>query len=202
MTRTFIALELDESLQAYLGRIIHRMAQELPDLRWVDPAGIHLTLAFLGELSDEQLVEAMQAAELAARKVPPFGYRLSHPGVFGSPRQPRVIWIGIDEPTGKLLQLHQALNRELEQRGFEVDKRPFSPHLTLSRIKAPLKPDEQQRLQRLIAARNVISSSSTYHVHHLSVMKSELSRTGAKYTCLRDFALGGSSEGGQPSAGL
>src|SRR5437588_2213259 len=178
------------------------MAQELPDLRWLDPAGIHLTLASLGELTDEQLVEAMQAAELAARKVPPFGYRLSHPGVFGSPRQPRVIWIGIDEPTGRLLQLHQALNRELEQRGFEVDKRPFSPHLTLSRIKTPLKPDEQQRLQRLIAARNVISSSSTYHVHHLSVMKSELSRTGAKYTCLRDFPLGGSSEGGQPSAGL
>jgi len=191
MTRTFIALELDESLQSYLGEIIHRMAQELPTLRWVDPAGIHLTLAFLGELSDEQLVEAMQAAELAARKVPPFGYRLSHPGVFGSPRQPRVIWIGIDEPTSRLLQLHQALNRELEQRGFEVDKRPFSPHLTLSRIKAPLKPDEQQRLQRLIAARNVISSSSTYHVHHLSVMKSELSRTGARYTALENFPLGG-----------
>jgi 2'-5' RNA ligase len=191
MTRTFIALELDESLQSYLGEIIHRMAQELPTLRWVDPAGIHLTLAFLGELSDEQLVEAMQAAELAARKVPSFDYRLSHPGVFGSPRQPRVIWIGIDEPTGRLLQLHQALNHELEQRGFEVDKRPFSPHLTLCRIKAPLKPDEQQRLQRLIAARNVVSSSSTYYVHHLSVMKSELSRTGAKYTCLRDFALGG-----------
>ena len=190
MTRTFIALELDESLQSYLSRIIQRVTQELPSLRWVDPAGIHLTLAFLGELSDEQLVEAMQAAELAARKVPPFGYRLSHPGVFGSPRQPRVIWIGIDEPTSRLLQLHQALNRELEQRGFEVDKRPFSPHLTLSRIKAPLKPDEQQRLQRLIAARNVVSSSSTYYVHHLSVMKSELSRTGAKYTCLQAFALG------------
>jgi 2'-5' RNA ligase len=191
MTRTFIALELDESLQAYLGGIIHRMAQELPDLRWVDPAGIHLTLAFLGELSDEQLVEAMQAAELAARKVPSFGYRLSHPDVFGSPRQPRVIWIGIDEPTGRLLQLHQALNRELEQRGFEVDKRPFSPHLTLCRIKAPLKPDEQQRLRRLIAARDVISSASTYHVRHLSVMKSELSRTGARYTALENFPLGG-----------
>ena len=191
MTRTFIALELDEALQAYLGGIIHRMAQELPDLRWVDPAGIHLTLAFLGELSDEQLVEAMQAAELAARKVPPFGYRLSHPGVFGSPRQPRVIWIGIDEPTGKLLQLHQALNQELEQHGFEVDKRPFSPHLTLCRIKTPLKPDEQQRLQRLIAARDVMASASTYHVHHLSVMKSELSRTGARYTSLENFPLGG-----------
>jgi 2'-5' RNA ligase len=191
MTRTFIALELDESLQSYLGRVIQRLAQELPSLRWVDPAGIHLTLAFLGALTNEQLVAAMQAAELAARTVPPFDYRLSHLGVFGSPRQPRVIWIGIDEPTGTLVQLHQALNQELEQRGFEVDKRPFSPHLTLSRIKAPLKSDEQRRLQRLISARNLISSSPTYHVRDLSVMKSELSRTGATYTPLQDVPLGG-----------
>src|SRR5947209_3054023 len=109
MTRTFIALELDESLRRYLSRVIQQMAQELPNLHWADPAGIHLTLAFLGELTDEQLVEITQAAELTAGKVPPFDYRLSHPGVFGSPRQPRVIWIGIDEPSGKLLQLHQAL---------------------------------------------------------------------------------------------
>lgn len=191
MTRTFIALELDESLQAYLSRVIRWMAQELPDLHWVDPAGIHLTLAFLGELTDEQLAETMQAAQLAARIVPRFGYHLSHPGFFGPPRQPRVIWIGIDEPTGKLLELHGALNSELEQRDFEVDKRPFSPHFTLCRIKRPLKPDEQQRLQRLITARNIVSNAHTYHVDHLSVMKSELSRTGARYTCLQSYALGG-----------
>ena len=190
MTRTFIALELDESLQAYLSRVIQRMAQELPNLHWVDPVGIHLTLAFLGELTGEQLAEATRAAELAACVVPPFDYRLSHPGVFGPPRQPRVIWIGIDEPSGKLLQVHRALNSELEQRSFEVDKRPFSPHFTLCRIKTPLKPDEQQRLQHLIAARNVVSPTPIYHVRHLSVMKSELSRTGARYTALKSFPLG------------
>src|SRR5690242_4330562 len=190
MTRTFIALELNESLQAYLSRVIQQLAGELPNLHWVDPAGIHLTLAFLGELTDEQLLEATRAAELAARVAFPFDYRLSHPGVFGPPRQPRVIWIGIDEPSGKLLQLHRALNSELEQRSFEVDKRPFSPHFTLCRIKTPLKPEEQQRLQRLIAARNVVSPAPMYHVRHLSVMKSELSRTGARYTALKSFPLG------------
>src|SRR2546429_489202 len=56
MTRTFIALEQDESLQRYLGEIIHHMTQDLPGPRWVDPAGIHLTLAFLGELNDQQLL--------------------------------------------------------------------------------------------------------------------------------------------------
>lgn len=190
MTRTFIALELDEPLQRYLGRIIRRMAQELPGLCWVDPAGIHLTLAFLGQLSEEQLSAAISAAELAARKVSAFDFRLSHPGIFGTPRQPRVIWIGVDESSGKLLQLQRELNLELAQRGFEVDKRPFSPHLTLSRVKAPLKAEEQQSLQRLLTVKDRQPSSPTMHASQISVMKSELSPMGAKYTCLRNVDLG------------
>ena len=190
MTRTFIALELNETLQHYFGAIIRRMKQELPALAWVDPTGIHLTVAFLGELSDEQLSQAVRAAELAARKAAPFDFRLSQPGVFGAPRQPRVIWMGVDEPSGKLLQLQQQLNLELTRHGFEIDTRPFSPHLTLSRVKASLSAEELQRLQRLLTAKESQPSSPVYHVRHLSVMKSELSRTGSIYTCLHQAALG------------
>ena len=190
MTRTFIALELEESLHRYLGNIMRRMAQQLPDLRWVDPRGMHLTLAFLGELSDQQVSEATHAAELAARTVPPFDYRLSHPGIFGPPDQPRVIWIGIDEPSGRLLQLHRQLNLELARRGFEIDTRPFSPHLTLSRVKAPLNAEEQRALQGLLAKKDLRRSSPICHARHLSVMKSELTRAGASYTCLYKVALG------------
>src|SRR3989442_2182684 len=103
MTRTFIALELDISLQRHLSGIIRQMAQQLPSLHWVDPTGIHLTLAFLGELTDEQLLEAIAATEQAAQQVSSFDYRLSHPGVFGSPRQPRVLCARIDEPSGQML---------------------------------------------------------------------------------------------------
>ncbi|HEY6411902.1 MAG TPA: RNA 2',3'-cyclic phosphodiesterase, partial [Ktedonobacteraceae bacterium] len=130
MTRTFIALELNETLRRYLGAVMRRMKQLLPDLHWVDPAGIHLTLAFLGELSDEQVSAAIHAATLTAPKVAPFDFRFSHPGVFGTPLQPRIIWMGVDEPSGKLMQLQQHLKLELARHGFEVDKRPFSPHLT------------------------------------------------------------------------
>ncbi len=190
MTRTFIALELNETLQHYLGAIIRRMKQELPALAWVDPTGIHLTLAFLGVLSDEQLSQAVRAAELAARKAAPFDFRLSQPGVFGAPRQPRVIWMGVDEPSGKLLQLQQQLNLELTRHGFEVDTRPFSPHLTLSRVKASLKAEELQRLQRLLTVKESQPSTPVYHVRHLSIMKSELSGTGSIYTCLHQATLG------------
>jgi RNA 2',3'-cyclic 3'-phosphodiesterase len=190
MTRTFIALELNESLQSHLGGMLRQMAQQLPRLRWADPAGIHLTLAFLGELSDEQLVQASEATAHAAQTVSPFTYGLSHLGTFGSPRQLRVVWVGIDEPAGKLVHLQRNLNKELVQRGFEVDTRPFSPHFTLARIKAPLNADEYARLQNLVANKQLIPSSATYDVHGISVMKSELFRAGAKYTCLQDYTLG------------
>ncbi len=190
MTRTFIALALDESLHRYLDGIIHRMARDLPGLRWVDPRGIHLTLAFLGELNDQQVFEAINATELVAKTASPFDYRLSHLGIFGMPDRPRVIWIGVDESSGRLIHLHWKLNQELARRGFAIDTRPFSPHLTLSRVKSSLKAEEQQRLQRLLAGKDFPLSSTVCHVQHISVMKSELSRTGASYTCLRNISLG------------
>jgi 2'-5' RNA ligase len=195
MTRTFIALELDESLQRFLSDIIRRATQELPDLRWVDPAGIHLTLAFLGELTDERLTAAIDATQAAAQQAVPFEYRLKGLGVFGPSLQPRVIWMGVeDQPSGQvqgspLQRLHRVLTKELEQQGFEVEKRPFSPHLTLARVKQPLSPYEQQSLQRLLHSKQAGASSPLYRVDHMNVMKSELSRAGAKYTCLREFGL-------------
>jgi 2'-5' RNA ligase len=164
------------------------MAQELPPIRWVDPKGIHLTLAFLGDLTDEQVAKARQAAEATAWQVMPFEFRLSHLGVFDSSQYPRVIWVGVDEPSGALQQLHRLLNRELEHRGFAVEKRVFSPHLTLARIKVPLNSEERQRLQRLLAEIKV--ASSPYHASRLCVMKSELLRSGAKYTPLGEYVLG------------
>ena len=195
MTRTFISLELNEALQQFLGDIISRAAVELPNMRWVDPAGIHLTLAFLGYLTDEQLKTALDAAQVAALQSVPFEYRLKGLGIFGSPQQPRVVWIGIEDlPSGKIQgspiqHVHRVLSRELELRGFELEKRPFSPHLTLARIKQPLSPDEKQRLQRLLHSRLAGSSSAIYPVNTLCVMKSELSRSGAKYTCLKESAF-------------
>lgn len=189
MTRTFIALEQDESLRRHLSETIRRMAIALPRIKWVNPSGIHLTLAFLGELNDDQLARAVQASDLAAQQISPFRYRLALLGTFGSPRQLRVIWAGVDEPTGKLTRLHHLLSRELEQRDFEVETRPFSPHLTLARVKEPLSSTELQTLQRLLADPQLNAPSPYYHAQHICVMKSELSRSGAIYTRLHHSPL-------------
>lgn len=183
MTRTFIALELDTEQQHFLGNVIRQGKHFLPDLRWVDPTGIHLTLAFLGELDNAQLERAVEAAEYAATLARPFTYRLSGLGTFGPPRQPRVLWMGISEPSGALRVLQQALVLALEQREFPTDSRPFSPHLTLARIKSPLSAEQLQLLQQLLSRYQF--ASPAYRVAHLYVMKSELQRSGAQYTCLR-----------------
>jgi 2'-5' RNA ligase len=195
MTRTFIALDMHTSVQRALGQTIERFAQSLPNLRWVDAAGIHLTLAFLGEIDDDRLALAMEATRAATHDFPAFEYRLTTPGIFGTPQQPRVIWMGIeDRPLAQLhgsplQRLHHTLNRELERRGFETEKRPFSPHLTLARVKYPLTPIEQQTLQRLLHSKQEQANSNLYRADSLNVMKSELSRTGAKYTVLEACSL-------------
>ncbi len=193
MTRVFIALEVPISAQRVLNDTIERFAQALPALRRVDPAGIHLTLAFLGELDDHRLALAMEAAQAAARDFPSFAYRLTAPGIFGSP--PRVIWMGIeDQPLAQLdgsplQRLHHLLNSELQRRDFETDKRPFSPHLTLALVKHPLTPAEQQSLQRLLHSKQDNASSTLYHITSLNVMKSELSPSGAKYSVIQAYPL-------------
>src|SRR5258708_1012057 len=185
MTRAFIALEMPVSVQRVLNSTIERFAQALPALRWVDAAGIHLTLAFLGELDDDRLALATKAAQAAAHDFPAFDYRLTAPGIFGSP--PRVVWMGIvDQPLAQLhgsplQRLHHILNRELQRRDFETDKRPFSPHLTLARVRQPLTPAGQQSLQRLLHSSSDAATTTYYKASHLNVMKSELSRAGAKY---------------------
>jgi RNA 2',3'-cyclic 3'-phosphodiesterase len=193
VTRTFIALELDTAQQHFLGNIIRQGKLHLPDVRWVDPSGIHLTLAFLGELNDEQVAKAIAAAQYAAASVNPFAYRLSGLGTFGPPRQPRVLWMGISEASGALEVVHQALTLALEQRGFTTEKRPFSPHLTLARIKSYLNPDQLQNLQQLLS--HYQFASPAHHVTQLSVMTTvpQLQEGGNKtrnvYRCLTSIPL-------------
>lgn len=189
MTRTFIAFELDSSQQQFLGDIIRQGKLLLPALRWVEPAGIHLTLAFLGELGESQLEKAMVAARSAAATGSPLAYRLSGLGTFGPARQPRVLWMGISEPSGALHAVQRTLTFALQQQGFPSERRPFSPHLTLARVTCSLNAEQQQVLQQLLSGYQF--SPSVYRVSHLSVMKSERTRSGARYTCLQAYAFEG-----------
>jgi 2'-5' RNA ligase len=187
VTRTFIAIELSDVARELLARKITRLARALPAVRWVDPSGLHLTLAFLGELDDAQLSAASEGARLAAATSAHFTLATGDLGSFGPPYAPRVIWVGIRGDVSALSTVHERLAHALEERGFPREARPFSPHLTLARLKAPPDAAALARLTAQLQARD--RHSAPIPVRHLSVMKSELARSGARYTCLEECNL-------------
>jgi 2'-5' RNA ligase len=190
MIRTFIAVQLPDTIRERLAHQIETLAPRLPTtIRWVAPESLHLTLAFLGPLDDAQIASAEQATATAAREGPPFSLALTHLGTFGSARSPRVIWAGVTGDIAELGNLQGRLASELELRGFPREDRPFSPHLTLARIKEPLLPDIAGALPDLL--RSGPTRHATWRVDAVSVMKSELARSGARYTCMRAYPLDG-----------
>jgi RNA 2',3'-cyclic 3'-phosphodiesterase len=203
MTRTFIAIELGDAARAYLARQIARLRTDLPSVHWVDPAGLHLTLAFLGELDDERLRLACDAAAQAAAGAGPFGLRVAGLGMFGRLNAPRVVWAGVGGELDHLRRLHAALRDALAARGFAPEERDFSPHLTLARLRGPLPAEQVARLSQLVnAARPAYSAGSgaAIEANVLSVMMSELLRPAARYTRLYAFPLGAEPADSAPPA--
>lgn len=189
LTRTFIAVELNDDVRGALQRRIARLQRQLPDVRLADPASLHLTLVFLGELEDDQLSTVIDATLDAARTARPFSLSLGELGTFGSRRAPRVIWTGVTGEIAPLLALQQRLASGLEAQGFAREERPFSPHLTLARLKQPLAPDIAGQIEALQQAPIPHGERATFPVDEIAIMKSELLRSGARYTQLRACPL-------------
>src|SRR5258708_903223 len=135
-TRTFIAIELGDAARAALARTIAALARELPGVRFVEPASLHLSLAFLGDLDDAQLEQATQATAAAAQVSAPLSRTGPGLGSFGPPHAPRVILAGVGGKLHALAETQRALADELAARGFAREERPFAPHLTLVRLNA------------------------------------------------------------------
>lgn len=189
MTRTFLAVALSDEAREALRREVSSLANALPSMRWVNVASLHLTLAFLGDLDDERLATAHEATQVAAQQGAPFALALDRLGTFGPPHAPRVIWAGVGGDVTSLRHIQRILAGELDQRGFPAQEHPFSPHLTLVRIKDRLPAPELTALQQ--RANTPLAHTATWTITTLDVMKSELVRPAARYTTLASYSLGG-----------
>jgi len=190
--RTFVAIELDEELREALGRLQGLLRQKVASgcLRWVRPEGIHLTLKFLGDTSPAQVEQVKDALALAAAGVPPFEFTVGGVGCFPNTRRPRVVWVGVHEPTGALKRLRDAVEAQVAPLGFPTESRPFSPHLTLGRVHRRASKSEVQELGAVIAA-SAVGNIDEMHVGEVCYIKSDLQPGGAVYTTLSCAELGG-----------
>ncbi|MGH9469544.1 MAG: RNA 2',3'-cyclic phosphodiesterase [Terriglobia bacterium] len=141
IVRAFIAIDIPEDVRLALSRRQASFRDALTsdhgrgrDVRWADPEGMHFTLKFLGEITAAQ-AEQVTLALSRIRDFEPFEAVLKGFGFFPSAREPRVFWAGV-EPASALKALAARIERELGEAGFEPERRPFSPHLTLARFKS------------------------------------------------------------------
>jgi len=136
--RCFIAIPLPEDLLESIGQYQQKLGQITRDVRWVKPAGIHITLKFLGE-QDPSIVTSVENELVNIEGlVNPFTLLVSGAGCFPNPKRPRIFWLGLEHDVdNSLFKLHDWIDRNLEQYGFEREKRRFSPHLTIGRVKNP-----------------------------------------------------------------
>ena len=186
--RCFIAIELPDDIREGLGKVIAGLKSSQLDVKWVDPFSIHLTLNFLGYVAPDRIAEITEAIADAATGVPPFFLEIKKLGVFPNLNRVRVVWVGVEGETDKLLQFQKRLETNLDILGFPPEERDFTPHLTLARVRENVSPEERRELGQLIAATGA-PTIGRFTATTVSLMRSQLARTGAVYTQLAAVEL-------------
>jgi 2'-5' RNA ligase len=196
MLRAFIAIKLSDDLKGHIERVqteLKRQAEKLGaqgGIGWVRPAGIHLTLKFLGDISETQVELLGTSLREAAAKVQPFGLEVRGIGGFPNMHSPRVIWLGVyggNQEMEALRHVQAAVEDGAAALDFSKESRAFTPHLTLARVRdrrparalATMLPEHRDRVVGAWTAGSV------------ALIQSELNRDGAVYTTLLEVPFGG-----------
>ena len=187
--RSFIAIELPDELKLGLTQLQSRLKLgKQPWVKWVDPYSIHLTLKFLGSIAVDRIGEITRAMEEAAQGMPPFHLEVKDLGVFPNLKRVQVAWVGISGEVDKLGQLRQGIESNLARLGFAPESRPFTPHLTLARLRDRASLEERQRFGQLIAGTK-FEVVYAIEVDAISLMRSQLTREGATYSRIGSVGL-------------
>lgn len=186
--RLFLALtpspEILSRIVAFQARLIEELGKE--GITWVKPANLHLTLLFLGEVPEKRMSALDQALDQTIGRNLEFQLRYFGLGKFGSLREPRVLWMGIQAPPA-LLNLALAIAQAGQQ--FMPEKPPpFKAHLTLARFRKPIGPSASEILNSLIETEADTEFGAQY-INRVSLVQSTLSSAGPLYKTLKNYQL-------------
>ena len=182
--RLFVAIELPADVRKKLKDHIGHLRNALPDVRasWSREENVHLTLKFLGDTPVSQIETLSKAAERASQSARPFELVVRGCGVFPPRGNPRVLWVGIEDHSGALGTLQQALEDECAKAGFACEQRSFHPHLTIARLRKP------QGSRQLASLHEEIGfETETVGASALAVVRSELRNEGSRHTVVARY---------------
>jgi len=198
--RAFLAVELSDELRAELATVQQELKRKIePEMKqnmrisWAQPASIHLTMKFLGDMNEQVADPFLCAVEQGIGNQTAVNVPLERLGAFPHPQSPRVLWVGPSESwergaeARRVAEIHRAIEQVCEGLGFLRETRPFSPHLTLARIRVG-----ERHIGVALAKGGVLErtlSLGALAVESVVLMKSELKPTGSVYTRLWEARL-------------
>jgi 2'-5' RNA ligase len=186
--RTFVAVDIETFTRDRLVGLQERLRAGGASAKWVEPANLHLTLLFLGEVDAREVPEVCTAVADGAKEFAPFSITLSGAGAFPTPRHPRILIVHVSDGASELIALHNAIEQRLLDLGsYRREDRPFKPHLTIGRVRGRVEGDELSGAIRQFEK----WEGGQSQVHEVLVMSSELRSTGPEYTVLSRARLKG-----------
>lgn len=191
VVRTFIAIELPDDLVRSLGRSISLLRERVTtrDIKWVSAGSIHVTLKFLGDVAAAKVDEIRCRLEPICAATQPMQLSVAGLGAFPSIRAPRVVWAGLEGDLEPLSSLARTMDAALATLGYTAENRPFTPHLTLARVRQEATGDERATLGAAIL-RTPSAQRLSFQAGSASVMRSLLTPGGAVYSRLALLPFG------------
>ncbi len=186
LLRTFLGIPVPRDVWTKKNMLYSTLESVDGDINWVKNAQLHLTLKFLGHTPESSINDVIDQIEKITPQIKPFDLTIEKTGCFPIPTRPRTLWLGVKGNTDPLLNMVESIETALDPFGFPKSDRNFSPHITLARIKYPQKhtPNVDPFLKSSF-------DPIDFPVDRVQYFSSELLPSGAIYTILKAFPLGG-----------
>jgi 2'-5' RNA ligase len=185
--RLFVAVELENTLKDKVSEIQKKLIQEDADVKWVELKNLHFTLKFIGEVDESRIGDIVKAIDKSLVDTKPCRLSIENIGVFPNESNPKIIWLGVSEGKDEICSLANIVQDKLAKIGFAREKRKFSPHLTLGRVKSAR--NKGKLLDAVKSMQGVIAG--VMDVREVLLMQSRLTPKGAIYSRVHKFKLCG-----------
>jgi 2'-5' RNA ligase len=186
--RTFVAVEIDSAIRARAAKLIDSLSGATTNVKWVETQNLHVTMKFLGDVHEREIVEVCRAVQRGANEVTPFDLEIHGAGAFPNSARPRTLWLGAGEGAEQMVVLHDRIEVKLADLGYREEHRRFQTHLTIGRVRGN-GPDIADLGRLLQQQAEFVAGRMT--VGRVTVFSSTLTSDGPVYQSLGVMKLGG-----------